>query len=73
MYLHSEPVDFRVGINGLSILVAQAMRLSPMSLGSLDIRQPTSPSNQDTRLGGLPSGQKGQEGPRTPARYRSLP
>lgn len=26
-YLHREPLDFRVGINGLSILVEQAMFL----------------------------------------------
>jgi transposase len=31
VYLHREPVDFRVGINGLSILVEQAMRLNPMT------------------------------------------
>lgn len=31
VYLHREPVDFRVGINGLSIRVEQAMRLNPMT------------------------------------------
>ena len=31
VYLHGDPVDFRVGINGLSILVEQSMRISPMS------------------------------------------
>nr|WP_175992571.1 IS66 family insertion sequence element accessory protein TnpB [Burkholderia vietnamiensis] len=31
VYLHRDPVDFRMGINGLSILVAQAMRLNPMT------------------------------------------
>lgn len=31
VYLHRDPVDFRVGINGLSILVEQSMRISPMS------------------------------------------
>lgn len=31
VYLHRDPVDFRLGINGLSILVEQAMRVSPMS------------------------------------------
>jgi transposase len=31
VYLHREPVDFRVGINGLSILVEQAMHLNPMA------------------------------------------
>ncbi|KVC85091.1 IS66 family insertion sequence element accessory protein TnpB [Burkholderia ubonensis] len=31
VYLHRDPVDFRVGINGLSILVEQAMRLNPMT------------------------------------------
>ena len=31
VYLHREPIDFRVGINGLSILVEQAMRLNPMA------------------------------------------
>lgn len=31
VYLHRDPVDFRVGINGLSILVEQAMLLNPMS------------------------------------------
>lgn len=31
VYLHREPVDFRMGINGLSILVEQAMRLNPMT------------------------------------------
>ncbi|WP_322067028.1 IS66 family insertion sequence element accessory protein TnpB [Burkholderia ubonensis] len=30
IYLHRDPVDFRMGINGLSILVEQAMRLNPM-------------------------------------------
>ena len=30
VYLYREPIDFRVGINGLSILVEQAMRLNPM-------------------------------------------
>ncbi|WP_316154630.1 IS66 family insertion sequence element accessory protein TnpB [Cupriavidus sp. BIC8F] len=29
VFLHREPVDFRMGINGLSILVEQAMLLSP--------------------------------------------
>ncbi|MGS0990993.1 IS66 family insertion sequence element accessory protein TnpB [Burkholderia glumae] len=28
VYLHRDPVDFRMGINGLSILVEQAMRLN---------------------------------------------
>jgi transposase len=31
VYLYREPIDFRVGINGLSILVEQAMRLNPMA------------------------------------------
>jgi len=31
VFLHRDPVDFRVGINGLSILVEQAMLLNPMS------------------------------------------
>ncbi|MBB5503124.1 IS66 family insertion sequence element accessory protein TnpB [Paraburkholderia sp. MM5384-R2] len=31
VYLHREPVDFRMGINSLSILVEQAMRLNPMN------------------------------------------
>ncbi|WP_146075243.1 IS66 family insertion sequence element accessory protein TnpB [Burkholderia anthinoferrum] len=31
VYLHRDPVDFRMGINGLSILVEQAMRLDPMT------------------------------------------
>ena len=31
VYLHRDPVDFRMGINGLSILVEQAMRLNPMT------------------------------------------
>ncbi|KVK84647.1 transposase [Burkholderia cepacia] len=31
VYLHRAPVDFRMGINGLSILVEQAMRLNPMT------------------------------------------
>lgn len=31
VYLHREPVDFRKSINGLSILVEQAMRLDPMA------------------------------------------
>jgi len=30
VYLHREPVDFRYGMNSLSILVEQAMRLNPM-------------------------------------------
>lgn len=30
VYLHRDPVDFRMGINGLSILVEQAMHLNPM-------------------------------------------
>ncbi|CAJ3452339.1 IS66 Orf2 family protein [Burkholderia pseudomallei] len=30
VYLHRDPVDFRMGINGLSILVEQAMHLTPM-------------------------------------------
>lgn len=30
VYLHREPVDFRMGIGGLSILVEQAMHLNPM-------------------------------------------
>jgi hypothetical protein len=29
VYLYREPVDFRMGINGLSILVEQAMALNP--------------------------------------------
>ncbi|WP_186079831.1 IS66 family insertion sequence element accessory protein TnpB [Burkholderia gladioli] len=31
VYLHRDPVDFRMGINRLSILVEQAMRLNPMT------------------------------------------
>ncbi|WP_175924259.1 IS66 family insertion sequence element accessory protein TnpB [Burkholderia latens] len=31
VYLYRDPVDFRMGINGLSILVEQAMRLNPMT------------------------------------------
>ncbi|CAG9202389.1 transposase [Burkholderia gladioli] len=31
VYLHRDPVDFRMGINGLSILVEQAMCLNPMT------------------------------------------
>ncbi|KND57459.1 Mobile element protein [Candidatus Paraburkholderia schumanniana] len=31
VYLHRDSVDFRMGINGLSILVEQAMRLNPMA------------------------------------------
>lgn len=31
VYLHRDPVDFRMGINGLSILVEQAMRLNQMT------------------------------------------
>ena len=31
VYLHRDPVDFRVGMNGRSILVEQSMRISPMS------------------------------------------
>jgi transposase len=30
-YLHRDPVDFRMGINGLSILVEQTMALNPMA------------------------------------------
>lgn len=35
-YLHRDPVDFRYGMNSLSILVEQSMQLSPMD-GSLYI------------------------------------
>src|SRR5258708_39710157 len=31
VYLHREAIDFRVGINGLAILVEQAMHLDPFS------------------------------------------
>ncbi len=31
IYLHREPVDFRKAINGLSVIVEQAMSLSPFS------------------------------------------
>ncbi|WP_455289054.1 IS66 family insertion sequence element accessory protein TnpB, partial [Cupriavidus necator] len=30
VFLHRDPVDFRLGINGLSILVEQATRLNPL-------------------------------------------
>lgn len=30
VFLHRDPVDFRMGINSLSILVEQAMHMSPM-------------------------------------------
>ncbi|MFJ6059111.1 IS66 family insertion sequence element accessory protein TnpB [Burkholderia vietnamiensis] len=30
VYLHRDPVDFRYGMNSLSILVEQLMRLNPM-------------------------------------------
>ncbi|MEM5461066.1 IS66 family insertion sequence element accessory protein TnpB [Paraburkholderia phytofirmans] len=30
VYLHRDPVDFRYGMNSLSILVEQSMRLNPM-------------------------------------------
>ena len=29
VYLHREVIDFRIGINGLAILVEQAMHLDP--------------------------------------------
>jgi transposase len=29
VYLHREAIDFRIGINGLAILVEQAMHLDP--------------------------------------------
>ena len=29
VYLHRETIDFRIGINGLAILVEQAMHLDP--------------------------------------------
>jgi len=31
VYLHREAIDFRVGINGLAILVEQAMHLDPFA------------------------------------------
>lgn len=31
VFLHREPVDFRVGINGLPVRVEQALALNPMS------------------------------------------
>lgn len=31
VYLHRDPVDFRIGINGLSILVEQGMAKNPMA------------------------------------------
>ncbi|MGZ0002874.1 IS66 family insertion sequence element accessory protein TnpB [Burkholderia gladioli] len=31
VYLHRDPVDFRYGMNSLSILVEQSMRLNPMN------------------------------------------
>jgi transposase len=30
VYLHRDPIDFRYGMNSLSILVEQTMRLNPM-------------------------------------------
>ncbi|AKM33172.1 transposase (plasmid) [Pandoraea faecigallinarum] len=36
VYLHRDPVDFRYGMNSLSILVEQSMQLGPMD-GSLYI------------------------------------
>ncbi|MEM5299826.1 IS66 family insertion sequence element accessory protein TnpB [Burkholderia sp. JPY481] len=30
VYVHRDPVDFRMGINGLSILVEQTMSLNPL-------------------------------------------
>lgn len=31
VYLHREPIDFRLGINGLALLVEQALGLSPFA------------------------------------------
>ena len=31
VYLHREPIDFRLNINGLSLLVEQALRLDPFA------------------------------------------
>lgn len=31
VYLHREAIDFRIGINGLAILVEQAMHLDPFA------------------------------------------
>lgn len=31
VYLHREPVDFRAGINGLAVLVQEAMALDPFA------------------------------------------
>ncbi|WP_350029163.1 IS66 family insertion sequence element accessory protein TnpB [Caballeronia sp. ATUFL_F1_KS39] len=44
VYLHRDPVDFRYGMNSLSILVEQSMRLNPKSDGhvALHLRKPTS-------------------------------
>lgn len=33
IYLHRDPVDFRKSINGLSVIVEEAMRLSPFDAG----------------------------------------
>ena len=33
IYLHSDPVDFHKSINGLSVIVEQAMGLSPFESG----------------------------------------
>jgi transposase len=31
VYLHRDPVDFRLGINGLAVLVEQSMQLDPFA------------------------------------------
>ncbi|WP_370552026.1 IS66 family insertion sequence element accessory protein TnpB, partial [Haliea sp. E1-2-M8] len=31
VYLHRNPIDFRKGINGLAVLVEQALELNPFS------------------------------------------
>ncbi len=31
VYLHREAIDFRVGLNGLAVMVEQALRLDPFA------------------------------------------
>jgi transposase len=47
VYLHREPIDFRLNINGLALLVQQALGLDPFAASRLRVQQPPAQPRED--------------------------
>ena len=51
VYLHREPIDFRLNINGLALLVEKALGLDPFARVRVRLQQPAAQPREDPGLG----------------------